>query len=222
MNTPGFFDEMDHRINRRHLHRVAADQQRFKAEYLTHFVRLEIFAHHPEQRPHRAKFQQIGHNAQHRPKAAEISISQRQKSTLEYGSGLIVKGFISRKILGCQPLDLRPRADGIAIIIKKRAVIEIDAVKWKDWDYFNIFAGIGASGDAFTHAVILIQNMRRKVRLAQVSLILLQAKQFLDEMRHRKHRRPHIKYKAIRLADIGTATGSIQCLQYLRVKAKAL
>ena len=38
MNTPSFFDKMDHGINGRHLHRIAADKQWLKAENLTHFV----------------------------------------------------------------------------------------------------------------------------------------------------------------------------------------
>ena len=165
MNAPGFFDEMDHRINRRHLHRIAADQQRFKAEHLTHFVRLEIFADHAEQRAHRAKLQQIGHHAQHRPKAAKIGIAERQKSALEYRAGLFVKGLISCKILGRQALYLCARADRIAIIIEKCAVIEIDTVKGEYRNYFDIFAGIRTTRYAFADADIFVQNMGRKIRL---------------------------------------------------------
>ena len=43
MHAPGLFDEMDHCIDRGHLERVAADQQRLEAEHLPHLVALEKF-----------------------------------------------------------------------------------------------------------------------------------------------------------------------------------
>ena len=76
MDAPGFFNEMDHCIDGRDLHRVAANQQRLKTEHLAHLVGFEIFADQAEQRLHRAQLEQIGHDAQHRSQAAEIRVAQ--------------------------------------------------------------------------------------------------------------------------------------------------
>ena len=133
-----------------------------------------------------------------------------------------MKGFIPSEIFGRQLLDLFACADGIAVIIKKRAVVEIDAVERENWNYLDIFAGVWPARNALTDSAVFVHNARWEIRFAKHGVVLLQAKQFLDKMGHREDRRPHIKHKAISLADICPPAGCIQRLNDFGIEAETL
>ena len=221
MHAPGLFDEMDHRIDGGHLQRVAADEQRFEAEHLPHLVALEIFADERKQRLHRAQLEQIGHDAEHRPEAAEIGIAEFEEAALEDRAGGLVEAFVAFKILGRELGDLGTHIHRIGVVIEEGAVIEIDAVEGQDRDDLKIAAGVGAAADARQDA-LFGKYVGRKIGFAEHRGVAFEREQLLDEVRHGQHGRPHVEGEALRAADIGAAARRIELFDDARVEPQAL
>ena len=212
MDAPCLFDEMDHRIDGGHLKRIAADQERLKAEYLPHLVALEIFADQRKQGLYCTQLQQIGHDRQHRA----------EEPTLEDRARGFVESVVALQVFGREAGNLGANIGRIGVIIEEFTVIEIDAVEGQDRYDLEIAARFGPTADARNNALSLLEDVSRKIRLGQHCHVTLQQKQLFDEMRDRKDGRPHIKGETVRAKDIGAAANIVELFDDPCFEAKAL
>ena len=96
MDAPRFFNEVNHRVNRGHRQRVAADQQRLEGKDLLHFGIGEVLLGKAKQRPDRIEFHKIRHNFQHARDVTKMRVPQLEKPALENRLRIVVETLVTR------------------------------------------------------------------------------------------------------------------------------
>ena len=129
--------------------------------------------------------------------------------------------FVPLQVLGRERGDLGTHVHRIGVVIEEGAVVEIDAVEGQHGHDVEIATGVRAAADARNDALFR-QHLGRKIRLPQHRRVALEREEFLDEMRHRQHGRPHVEGKALFAPHVSAPADIGELFDDGRVEAQAL